>query len=70
LSLEGVPPKKVKSVALHWFRGEIDFRMGSTYQDVVRTCITGDFDERGTTKNWQEVAFLKKVVHQLELCRV
>ncbi|KAK5044781.1 hypothetical protein LTR84_010437 [Exophiala bonariae] len=69
-SLEGVEPTKAKSFVLkHLLQGEVAFRVGSIYEDVIRQCITGNlYNVRGVTKNWREVAFWNNVIQKLELC--
>ncbi|KAH7366580.1 prion-inhibition and propagation-domain-containing protein [Pyrenochaeta sp. MPI-SDFR-AT-0127] len=64
-------PKEIRSVVVdRYLRGDIAYRAGSVYQEVVETCLMGNFGERGSEKNWLETQFLRRVVQRLETCKV
>ncbi|KAM5349444.1 hypothetical protein ACJ41O_005949 [Fusarium nematophilum] len=66
-----VSPKNIRKVLMDkYLQGYLAYRVGVTYQEVVRTCLMGDFGEPGKEKNWQEIQFVKRVVEELETCRV
>lgn len=64
-------PKTVrKTLVDKYLNGYLAYRVGTTYQDVVRTCILGGFGHPGKEKNWLELEFMKRVVRKLEGCKV
>ncbi|KAM5357957.1 hypothetical protein ACJZ2D_015740 [Fusarium nematophilum] len=64
-----VSPKNIRKVLMDkYLQGYLAYRVGVTYQEVVRTCLMGDFGEPGKEKNWQEIQFVKRVVEELETC--
>jgi hypothetical protein len=66
-----ISPKNVrKALVDKYLQGNIAYRAGAVYQDVVRTCLVGNFGEPGKEKNWLEIQFMKRVVERLEKCRV
>jgi len=64
-------PREIRRTVIErYLSGDVAYRAGNIYQEVIKTCLTGDFGERGSEKNWLEAQFLKRVVHRLELCTV
>lgn len=69
-AVAGVNPKDVRRFLTDkYLEGNLAYRVGETYQEVVRTCLTGDFGDPGKEKNWLQVQFLERVVRRLEICR-
>jgi hypothetical protein len=70
-TLEGVPPKNIRKVLVEkYLDGNLAYRVGETYQEVVRTCLMGEFGEPVKDKNWLQIQFLRRVVQRLEMCRL
>jgi hypothetical protein len=66
-----VSPKNIrKALVDKYLQGYLAYRVGVTYQEVVRTCLMGDFGKPGKEKNWLEIQFVKRVVEKLESCKV
>ncbi|KAK4450347.1 hypothetical protein QBC34DRAFT_437583 [Podospora aff. communis PSN243] len=64
-------PQTVRQTLIDkYLNGYLAYRMGTTFQDVVRTCLLGSFGQPGKAKNWLELEFMKRVVRRLEECRM
>lgn len=48
--------------------GEIAFRMGDIYRDVIERCLRGDFVRLRDTPDMQTIAFSREVVERLGKC--
>ena len=53
-----------------YLQGQLAYRTGTLYEEVVRTCLMGDFGEERPERNWIEIGFLERAVKRLESCRV
>jgi hypothetical protein len=66
--------KKVKDILLGLFdettSGSIGFSAGTIFQEVVRTCLAGDFDAEGKSPVGEKLraSYFTKVVKNLESC--
>jgi len=67
---DNLQPSEVrKMLCKTYLQGDLAYRAGTTYQEVVRTCLMGDFGDEKSEKNWLEIQFLKRAVQKLESCR-
>jgi hypothetical protein len=68
---EDVHPKQVrKMLSRKYLKGQLAYRVGTTYEEVVRTCLMGSFGEEKSEKSWLEIEVMRTVVQRLESSRV